>query len=129
MDCTTSTVEIGGATLVAVVIDNPQDRPVRVRIENDLPGPVWPPRRRGCPEPGWDEDGYEGVVQPGERLALGYAVPATAASPAAHLDSAAPAPEAATDSPETPVPARFRDPRPPRSVISPAGPPKRGVSR
>ena len=128
MDCTTSTVEIDGATLVAVVIDNPQDRPVRVRIENDLPGPVWPPRRRGCPEPGWDEGGYEGVLDSGERLGLGYAVPATGNSPVAHVASAEPVPDAEGPD-EAPVTARFRDPRPPRSVLSPLGPPKRGVSR
>jgi len=129
MDCTTSTVETGGATLVAVVIENPHDRPVRVRVENDLPGPVWPPRKRGQPEPGWDEDGYAGVLDPGERTALGYAVPATGGSPAAHVASAEAVTGSEARSNDEPIATRFRDPRPPRSVLSPVGPPKRGVSR
>lgn len=128
MDCTTSTVEIDGATLVTVVLENPHDRPVRIRVENDLPGPVWPPRRRGHPESGWDEDGYEGVLDPGERTALGYAVPATGESPAAHVASAEPIAGSAPEN-DAPVAAQFRDPRPPRSVLSPVSPPKRGVSR
>jgi hypothetical protein len=129
MDCTTSTVEIDGATLVTVVLQNPHDRPVRVRVENDLAGPVWPPRKRGRPEPGWDEEGYEGVLDPGERTALGYAVPTTGESPAAHVATAEPATGSTADRNEAPVAAQFRDPRPPRGVLSPVTPPKRGVSR
>ena len=76
MDCTVSTTEIDGATLVSAIVANPHDEPARYRLENELDGPVWPPRRRGHPVAGWDESGYEGVLGPGERDSLGYAVPA-----------------------------------------------------
>ncbi|POG56798.1 DUF7857 domain-containing protein [Haloferax marisrubri] len=64
-----------GVALVSVRVDN--DAPVarRVRLRNRLDGPVLPPRRAGVPEPGWDDDGFEGVVPAGSTVALGYAVP------------------------------------------------------
>lgn len=67
----------GETTLVEVVLAN--DGPARrVRVENDLDGPLYPPRTDGVPAEGWDEGGYEGRVGSGERLALGYATPAEA---------------------------------------------------
>ncbi|ELZ57901.1 MULTISPECIES: hypothetical protein [unclassified Haloferax] len=64
-----------GVALVSVRVDNdaPVDR--RVRLRNRLDGPVLPPRRAGVPEPGWDDEGFEGVVPAGSTVALGYAVP------------------------------------------------------
>ncbi|MBS3760588.1 DUF7857 domain-containing protein [Halodesulfurarchaeum sp.] len=118
MDCVTSTTEIGGATLVSVIVENPHDEPARYRLTNELDGPVWPPRRRGYPERGWDESGYEGVLGPGERDALGYAVPASPVDPPARIAWTEPAevPEPSRDTRST---ARsFRDPRPPRSVFT-----------
>ena len=50
----------------------------RVRVGNRLPGPVRPPRREGVPAAGWDDGGFEGVVPPHERRALGYASPVAA---------------------------------------------------
>lgn len=64
-----------GVTLVTVSLAG-DGIPRRVRVEQRLDGPVWPPRRAGQPEPGWDETGYEGVVPADERLTLGYATPA-----------------------------------------------------
>ena len=75
-DCTTETV--AGATLVAVRVRNTAPVPRRVRVRNELPGPVLPPRREGVPERGWDADGFEGVLDADEERALGYACPVVA---------------------------------------------------
>jgi len=74
-----------GVALVSVRIDN--DSPVarRLRVRNRLDGPVLPPRRAGVPEPGWDDEGFDGVVPAGSTVALGYAV---ALSPSADRDVA-----------------------------------------
>jgi hypothetical protein len=123
MDCTISTAALDGATLVSVVVANPHDEPARYRLENELDGPLWPPRRRGQPEAGWDETGYEGVLGPGERDSLGYAVPAEPAEPPARIAWTEPADptDRASTSPGATV-RSFRDPRPPRSVLSPPSP-------
>lgn len=47
--------------------------------------PVWAPRRHGVLAEGWDETGFEGVVQAGETLALGYASPAEPVEPPVEL--------------------------------------------
>ncbi|ADQ65689.1 hypothetical protein C499_10804 [Halogeometricum borinquense DSM 11551] len=72
-DCTTKTV--GGTTLVTVHVRNEAAVPRRVRVRNDLPGPVLPPRQDGVPERGWDDDGYTGVIAADDELTLGYACP------------------------------------------------------
>jgi len=70
----TTTATVGGA-LVAVTLRNDTAVAVRVRVENDLDGPVLPPRREGVPAAGWDEDGFTGVVPADARLGIGYACP------------------------------------------------------
>ncbi len=74
---------VGGVTLVELCVT--AARPRRVRVENCLEGPVWPPRSDGVPEPGWDEDGFEGRVKSDEPLVLGYASPAEPADPPARI--------------------------------------------
>lgn len=74
-----------GASLVELRVTNPSRTARRVRIANRLDGEVWPPRREGVPEAGWDDGGFEGVVAAGERRALGYASPAPAADPPAEV--------------------------------------------
>jgi len=84
-----------GVTLVRLYVTAEDRR--RVRIENRLDGPVWPPREEGQPAAGWDDDTFEGVVAPDHRLVAGYATPAQPADPPA---------EVVTDEPagaETPV--------------------------
>lgn len=73
----------GGVTLVELCVT--ATRPRRVRVENRLAGAVWPPRSDGVPEPGWDEDGFEGRVGPDESLVLGYASPADPVDPPARI--------------------------------------------
>jgi hypothetical protein len=69
--CATATA--GDATLVTLSLSSAD--PTHVRIANRLDGPVWPPREQGVPAAGWDEEGFEGVVD--GTLALGYACPVT----------------------------------------------------
>jgi hypothetical protein len=83
-----------GVTLVRVYVT--ADWPRRVRVENRLDGPVWPPRRRGRPAAGWDDDGFEGIVTPENRLVAGYATPARPADPPVELVREEPA-EPGTD--------------------------------
>jgi len=68
-----------GVTLVGVTLA--ADPPRRVRVSAVGDGPVWPPRSRGVPASGWDESGWEGVVD--GRRALGFATPAAADPPVA----------------------------------------------
>ncbi|WP_123535380.1 DUF7857 domain-containing protein [Halosimplex salinum] len=78
-----------GVTLVGLVVA--ADRPARVRVENRLDGPVWPPRRRGQPAAGWDDGAFTGRVPGDGRLTVGYATPAPPAEPPAAVVSTEPA--------------------------------------
>jgi hypothetical protein len=85
-------------------------RACRVRVENRLDGPVWPPRRRGQPAAGWDGDGFEGVAAPNARLVGGYATPAPPEEPpvelavAEHVDEAPEQSVAVPNAPDVTVP-------------------------
>lgn len=119
MDIEWTATAAGEVTLVSVVGTNEYDEPARFRVVNRLHGPVWPPRRGGQPAAGWDEDGYEGVVDPGDQIVLGYATPAEPRDPPVELARVEPAGPTS----DTPGPAdvvrTFDDGRPPRSVLSP----------
>jgi hypothetical protein len=100
----------------------------RVRVSNCLDGPVWPPRREGVPEEGWDEGGFEGVVGADERLVLGYACPADPCDPPARVTSLG------SEEDGTAVTARdvvrsLGDPSPPRDTVASARVDTFGVSR
>lgn len=128
----------GGVTLVEVRLANETGERRRVRVANRLDGDVWFPRSRGHAAPGWDDGGYEGVLDAGETRALGYACPATPApeseeAPAvvAWSERAADAAERrqnvsdgggetdSVDGEQTPasVVQQMGDPRPPRHVL------------
>ncbi|PSP83922.1 hypothetical protein BRC83_06635 [Halobacteriales archaeon QS_1_68_17] len=123
-----------GVTLVELLVANGDD-PRRVRIDSRLDGPVWPPRQRGVPARGWDEDGFEGVLAPGEYRTLGYATPARPADPPATVawtepvdDDSAPSSPAVPDVEPSPagVVRALGDPRPPRDAVpDPESPPNR----
>lgn len=74
----------GGITLVELFVTSETDE--RVRIESELT-PVWPPRRQGVPADGWDKDTFEGTVEAGTTLVVGYASPAEPVDPPAKLVS------------------------------------------
>lgn len=69
-------------TFVEVLVD--AERPHRVRIENRLAGPVWPPRTDGRPVEGWDSDGVSTTVGVGT-TSLGFATSAPPEEPAVDL--------------------------------------------
>ena len=70
----TTTATPGGA-LVAVTLRNDTAVDVRVRVDNDLDGPVLPPRREGVPAAGWDENGFTGTIPADSQIGIGYACP------------------------------------------------------
>jgi hypothetical protein len=92
-----------GVTLVRLFVESP--RRCRVRIENRLDGPVWPPRRRGQPAAGWDDDGYTGVVPADGLLTVGYSTSAPPDEPPAEVVST----EAADEPDGTRIDAPDRD--------------------
>ncbi|MBX0295870.1 hypothetical protein [Haloarcula nitratireducens] len=116
-DCTT--IRHDGVTLVTARLRG-IDEPTRVRVRNRLDGPVWPPRRRGTPEAGWTDSGFEAVVGPGSH-ALGYATPASPADPAAELCDVTPAPDAVPVGDRTETAAdvvrELGDPSPPADAV------------
>ena len=73
--------EVADVSLIELSVHNPTAVDRRVRVESRLDGPVLPPRDSSVPEAGWDERGYAGVVPAGERIALGFAVPAPPTEP------------------------------------------------
>ena len=113
----TETHRRGGVTLVAVRVTNDGDQPQRVRVANRSDGTVWPPRQRGLPEPGWDDGGWEGVLDAGATRALGYATAAPPADPPVEFAWT----ERSADGEPTTTEAfaEFGDPRPPRDVVAP----------
>ena len=116
-----------GVSLIELLVANPADTARRVRIGNRLDGELWPPRREGVPEKGWDDGGFEGVLAAGERLGLGYASPAAPAEPPAEIVWTERAAEPARDGDRgatpgvEPTPAgvvrELGDPRPPADAV------------
>lgn len=117
----------GETSLVELLVVNETSHPRRVRVANRLDGPVWPPRKRGAPDVGWDDGGFEGVVDPGERVGLGYACPGAPTEPPAEIVwSEREASESRDERPRTAgatslgpadVCRLLDDPRPPRDVV------------
>lgn len=111
-------------TLVEVVVTN-NGPPRRVRVSNELDGPVWPPRTQGIPATGWSEYGYEGPVE--NRRVLGYATPASAVDPPVSVEWLEKVGEEKQCSHHPTVPSidptpnsvcrTLSDPRPPRDAV------------
>jgi len=112
----TSLDEHDGVALVTVDLRNPSPVDRRVRVSNRLDGPVLPPRRAGVSDPGWDEDGFDGVVPAEGRRALGYACPASPDRPPVTVTDAGRADERASDAAAVAV-RELGDPRPPSDAI------------
>ena len=106
----------GGVTLVAARVTNERENPQRVRVADRCGGSVLPPRTNGLPVAGWDDGGWEGVVDAGETRPVGYATRAPPSDPPADV---AWTERAASD----PTPAStlddLGDPRPPRDAVTP----------
>jgi hypothetical protein len=103
--------------LVTVELRNPDPVARRVRVENRLDGPVLPPRRAEMPAPGWDREGFAGVVPAGERRPLGYACPASPERPPVSVvdEGRANGDAAATDAAD--AVRGLADPRPPADAV------------
>jgi hypothetical protein len=67
-----------GVTFAHVVVENPSGERQRVRLAIACDEAVWPPRRRGVPEAGWDADGVVVTVAAGGVRGVGFATPADA---------------------------------------------------
>ena len=115
MRVATETHRRNGVTLVAVRVEHDGEQRQRVRLANECAGPVWPPREDGLPAPGWDDGGWEGVLDPGERKPLGYATPGRPADPPVTVAWTERAAEGPPDARE--AVAEFGDPRPPRDAV------------
>jgi len=111
-------VETDGITLVVGTLAG-GPVPTRVTVENCLDGPVWPPRRMGRPEAGWDASGFTGVIPAEECVPIGYACPAPAADPPLELVATERADGADGDL-DTPgaVLRGLGSPAPPREAVS-----------
>ncbi|MFC6890101.1 hypothetical protein [Halorubrum trueperi] len=120
MDLTWTVDREGDASLVRCCVRNDEAVPRRVRIENRLDGPVLPPRRAGVPEPGWDATGVTMQLAPGDRRALGFAVPAPPEEPPVELReaTAAEVESAETRSPASAALRTLGDHRPPRATVT-----------
>lgn len=124
----TETHRRNGVTLVAVRMHNDGGDPQRVRVANRCDGAVWPPRECGLPASGWDDGGWEGVLDAGECRPLGYATPGDPADPPAEFawteraaDGTAGDAGCGDGRPPTPrdAVADLGDPRPPRDAVTP----------
>lgn len=115
MRVATETHRRGGVTLVAIRVEHDGEQRQRVRLANECAGPVWPPREEGLPAPGWDDGGWEGVLDPGERKPLGYATPGEPRDPPVTVAWTERAAEGPPDASE--AVAEFGDPRPPRDAV------------
>lgn len=126
LTCTASRTD--GVTLVTGRLSD-ADHPCRVRVENCLDGPVWPPRDGGVPAEGWGEDGVEMTLAADETRPVGYATPAAPADepmrivettavtpdPSAEFESRGDVPSVAAE-PDAVV-RRLGDPCPPRDAV------------
>ncbi|WP_435334572.1 hypothetical protein [Haloarchaeobius sp. TZWWS8] len=61
-------------TFVAATLTNDETRAREVTLESGLPN-VWPPRRQGMPEAGWEDDAVTCVIPPGGIRGIGFASP------------------------------------------------------
>jgi hypothetical protein len=123
-DWSVSTLDGHSVTLVTVDLRNPSPVDRRVRVSNCLDGPVMPPRRAGVPAPGWNEDGFEGVVPAEGRRTLGYACPAPPRRPPVSVVDVGRTDDGAADAVDVAADAvrELGDPRPPGDAVPTAGP-------
>jgi len=70
------TVRQNGVTFVRATVANERGTPQVVRLANRLDGPVWPPRIGDETAPEWADQTWEGRVEPGQSVGVGYATPA-----------------------------------------------------
>lgn len=112
--------DVDGAVLVAVVVESAAPTPRAVSVTSRLDGAVMPPRRRGLPEPGWSDRGFEGVVPAAGRLAIGFACRGAPVEPPVEVVDAGRVEEDAATAAERSPTDLLRDlgsPAPPRDAV------------
>ncbi|WP_049925477.1 DUF7857 domain-containing protein [Halopiger goleimassiliensis] len=77
----TNAERTSGITTVRVVLTNDHTTPQAVRLQSNLDGPVWPPRRGGVDDPRWADDVWEATIRPGRTHGVGFASPAPPTEP------------------------------------------------
>lgn len=118
LECTS--VETEGIALVGVRLAARDTE--RVTIAPTHEGPLWPPRRQGVPEAGWDGDRWSGTVHPERDRAIGYATSADVEEPAVEIVDTAPAGSDEADEVDVAGVVRaLGDHRPPRDAVAPSG--------
>lgn len=75
------TREANGVALVECRLANDEPEARRVVIESRLDGPTWPPREGDVPDPRWNGDRAEFVVDAGRTVGVGFAALAPAREP------------------------------------------------
>jgi hypothetical protein len=80
LDVRQRTTRRNGVTFVYVIVENASGERRRVRLGVECEGALWPPRRRGLPEAGWDAEGVTVTVAAGSSRGVGFATPSTSAS-------------------------------------------------
>lgn len=73
--------EANGVALVECRLANDEPEARRVLIESRLDGPTWPPREGDVPDPRWNGDRAEFVIDAGRTVGVGFAAPAPASEP------------------------------------------------
>lgn len=86
MEVEYETDERCGITLVEVQVRNPDPTDRTIQVTPTVDRPVLPPRVDGHPADGWDESGYEGVIEARGQLPLGFAVTGTAPDPPVEVE-------------------------------------------
>jgi hypothetical protein len=117
VDWSVESVDGIGMALVTVELHNPTPVARRVRVENRLAGEILPPRRQGVPERGWDDEGYEGVVAAGDRVALGYACAAPVERPPVDVTDEGRVEDSADEATVETAIRELGDPSPPADVV------------
>ncbi|MBP1987976.1 DUF7857 domain-containing protein [Halolamina salifodinae] len=117
MDLDWTQQSAAGVSLVAARLRNRRATDRRVRLENRLDGPVFPPRRNGVPEAGWDRGGVTTVVPAGGTVALGYACPAPESTPPVAVEAVEPAADRGGETDPATAVRKLGDHRPPRDVL------------
>jgi hypothetical protein len=107
-------------TFVAATVTNDGSEPRRVTLSSRL-SPVWPPRRQGVTEAGWEDETVTLTVGGGERRGVGFASPDSVDGPVLSLEREQVVgdgePESHRHTPDSVVRA-LGDPTPPGDVIS-----------
>lgn len=112
----TSVERTDGVTLVRATVTNTRGTPQMVRVESQLDGPTWPPRREGFTAPEWDGNCWERGIMPGQCLGFGFASPAEPVDPPLEIVEVERTPPEAFQTVDH-VLADLDDALPPRDII------------